>query len=108
LQDKDHARAKRVRDEERYALEAYTSAYTRLLCLKKVCKKVRFKKWKLVQQGLSKLGNKKMDFSPTRETTLSSLVIAPLGSPLGDMFFGDPFLLILPNLLSSNTPIPFL
>jgi len=56
---------------------------------------------------LSKLGNKRTGSSPVREITPSSLAIAPLGSPLGDLFFSDPFLLILPNLLSSNTPIPF-
>ena len=49
-----------------------------------------------------------MDLPPIRETTLSSSAIAPLGSPLGDLFFDDSFLLILPNLLSSNTSVPFL
>jgi len=43
-----------------------------------------------------------------REITLSSLVATPLRSPLGDLFFSNPSLLILPNLFSSNTPIPFL
>jgi hypothetical protein len=42
-----------------------------------------------------------------REITLSSLVAASLRSPLGNLFFSDPSLLILPNLFSSNTPIPF-
>jgi len=41
------------------------------------------------------------------ETTLSNIVVALPRSPLGDLFFSDPFL-ILPNLLFSNTPIPFL
>jgi len=43
-----------------------------------------------------------------RETTLSSLVAAPPKSPLGSSFFSNPSLLILPNLFSINTPIPFL
>jgi hypothetical protein len=42
------------------------------------------------------------------EIPLSSLAIAPPKSPLGGSFFGNPSLLILPNLFSSNTPIPFL
>jgi len=42
------------------------------------------------------------------ETILSSLVIVPPKSPLGSLFFSNPSLLILPNLFSSNTPIPFL
>jgi len=42
-----------------------------------------------------------------RETTLSSSVGAPLRSPLGNLFFYNPSLLMLPNLLSSNTPVPF-
>ena len=74
-------------------------------------KKVRSKEFCLVKQGLRKLKveEAKVDLClPTRETTLSSLVGAPLRSPLGDLFFGDPSLLMLPNLLSSNTPIPFL
>jgi len=57
---------------------------------------------------LSKLGNKRINSPSIREITPSSSAIAPLGSPLGDLFFGDPSLLILPNLLSSNTPVPFL
>jgi len=42
------------------------------------------------------------------ETTLNSAVAAPPKSPLGGSFFSNPSLLILPNLFSSNTPIPFL
>jgi len=42
-----------------------------------------------------------------KKTTLNSLAGAPLGSPLGNLFFYNPFLLILPNLLSFNTSIPF-
>jgi len=42
------------------------------------------------------------------ETTLSNVVVAPLRSPLGNSFFSNPSLLILPNPFSSNTPIPFL
>ena len=42
------------------------------------------------------------------KTALSTLVAAPLRSPLGNLFFSNPSLLILPNLLSFNTPIPFL
>jgi len=50
-----------------------------------------------------------MDSLPIeREITLNSSVAAPLKSPLGGLFFSDPSLLILPNLFSSNTPIPFL
>jgi len=49
-----------------------------------------------------------MDSLPTkRETTLSSSAGAPLRSPLGDSFFSDPSLLMLPNPFSSNTPVPF-
>jgi len=43
-----------------------------------------------------------------KEIGLSSLATTLLKSPLGDSFFSDPFLLILPNLISSDTPIPFL
>jgi len=43
-----------------------------------------------------------------KEINLSSLVTALLRSPLGNLFFSDPSLLILPNLISSDTPIPFL
>jgi len=43
-----------------------------------------------------------------KETDLSSLATTLLRSPLGNLFFSNPFLLILPNLISSNTPIPFL
>jgi len=50
-----------------------------------------------------------MDFPLVKkEIDLSSLVTALLRSPLGDLFFSDSSLLILPNLISFNTPIPFL
>jgi len=42
------------------------------------------------------------------EITLSTLVAAPLMSPLGNSFFSNSSLLMLPNPFSSNTPIPFL
>jgi len=43
-----------------------------------------------------------------KEIDLNSLATTLLGSPLSNSFFSDPFLLILPNLISSNTPVPFL
>jgi len=43
-----------------------------------------------------------------REITPNTLVATPLRSPLGNLFFNNPSLLILPNLFSFNTPIPFL
>jgi len=76
-----------------------------------VCEKVRFKEFRLVKQGLRELEveEAKADlYLLVRETTLSSLVGAPLRSPLGDLFFCDFFLLMLSNPFSSNTPIPFL
>ena len=42
-----------------------------------------------------------------KETTLSNIVVALPRSPLGNSSFSNPFLM-LPNLLSSNTPVPFL
>jgi len=50
-----------------------------------------------------------MDFLLTKkEINLSSLTTTFSKFPLGNLFFGGPFLLILSNLISSNTPIPFL
>jgi hypothetical protein len=43
-----------------------------------------------------------------KETVLNSLAGVPPISPLDDSFFSNPSLLILPNLFSSNTPVPFL
>ena len=47
-------------------------------------------------------------FFAEKEIDLSSSATTLFRSPLGNLFFGNPFLLILPNLISSNTPIPFL
>ena len=47
-------------------------------------------------------------YYPRKEITLSNKVAIPPISPLGNSFFSNPSLLILPNLISSNTPIPFL
>jgi len=43
-----------------------------------------------------------------KETDPSSLVTTLLRSPLGNLFFSDPSLLILPNLISSDTSVLFL
>jgi len=43
-----------------------------------------------------------------KKIDLSSSVTTLLKSPLGNLFFSNLFLLILPNLISFNTPIPFL
>jgi len=43
-----------------------------------------------------------------KEITLSNMVVALFRSPLGNSFFSDFSLLILPNLFSFNTSIPFL
>jgi len=43
-----------------------------------------------------------------KEIDLSSSAITLLKFPLGNLYFSNPSLLILPNLISSNTPIPFL
>ena len=62
-----------------------------------------------MEQGLRELGNKRTDSPPTvRKTTPNTLVVDPPGSPLGNLFFGNPSLLILPDPFSSNTPLPFL
>ena len=42
------------------------------------------------------------------EIILSSVVATPSKSPLDNSFFSNFSLLILPNLVSSNTSIPFL
>jgi len=42
------------------------------------------------------------------EITLSNIVAAPFRSPLNNLFFSNPSLLILPNLISFNTSTPFL
>jgi len=43
-----------------------------------------------------------------KEIDLSSSATAFFRSPLGNLFFSDSSLLILPNIISFNTPIPFL
>jgi len=43
-----------------------------------------------------------------KKIDLSSLATTLFKSPLGNLFFSNPFLLILPNLISFNTPVPFL
>jgi len=50
-----------------------------------------------------------MDSFPIeKKIDLSSSATALLRSPLGNLFFSNSSLLILPNLISFNTPIPFL
>jgi len=42
------------------------------------------------------------------EITPSNVVVAPFRSLLDNLFFSNPLLLMLLNLISSNTPAPFL
>jgi len=51
---------------------------------------------------------KKDSYLIETEITLSNMAVAPFRSPLNNLFFSNPSLLILPNLISSNTSIPFL
>jgi hypothetical protein len=89
------------------ALDARLAASARLLRLERVREKVRSKEWKLVEQGLQELGDERTDFRQSgKETTPNSLAGAPPVSPLDDSFFGDP-LSMLPDLISSDTPVPF-
>jgi len=58
---------------------------------------------------LQELSDKKTDsLLIEKEIDPSSSATALLRSPLGNLFFNNPSLLILPNLISFNTPIPFL
>ena len=90
------------------------AASTYLTCLKRVCKKVRFKEWRLIEQGLYKLKleEAKKGSNPREAETTYTLVVDPIDNParllpLTNSFIFS-FFLILPNLFSSNTPIPFL
>jgi hypothetical protein len=90
------------------------AASTRLTCLKKVYKKVRLKEWRLAEQGLYKLKAKeaKMDSVQEEAETACTLVVDPVDNPARLLPSTNPFIfssfLIIPNLFSSNTPIPFL
>jgi len=104
------AEAHRRSEESARALEAQQSAFAKVQRLQRVREKVRSKEWKLVEQGLAELGDERTDsLQPEKETTPSSSeVFRPPESPLGGSFFGDPSLSMLPDLLSSDTPVPFL
>ena len=88
------------------------SASAQLICLEKICDKVRSKKYYLVEQGLYKL---KID--KKKKSKVEIAYIAVVGSfntpnsyllPLSSSFNFDFSFLILPNVISDNTPVPFL
>jgi len=89
------------------ALNACFFASTYLLYLKKVCKKVRLKEFRLVKQGLYELESEEKNSSlKDLEIVLYSPVVGSLTafrSPLANSFFNSSFSL-LPDLISSNTP----
>jgi len=85
-----------------------------VLCLKKVCKKVCFKEWRFIEQGLRKLKAKeaKMDSVPEEVETVYILIVVSSNNPayllpLTNLFIFSSFSILL-NPFSSNTPIPFL
>ena len=83
------------------------NASARLLYLKKVCKKVWLKEYRLVKQGLRELeADKQKELNSLKAELLGALVAHQ--SPLADSFVFDPFFLMLFDLLNSSTPVPFL
>ena len=86
------------------ALKAYLNAFTQLLHLKKVCEKVQSKKYYLVEQGLCKLKtDKKKEFKVESINTFNPYLL-----PLFNFFTSNFSFLILPDVLSDNTPVSFL
>ena len=90
------------------------AASTRLTYLKRVYKKVYLKEWHLIEQGLYKLKleeAKKDSILGEAEITYT-LAVDPIDNPAYLSPLTNPFIfssfLILPDLFSSNTPIPFL
>ena len=97
---------KYCREEVSYTIEAQLAAYTQLACLKKVYIKVRLKEYYLVKQDLKELKADKQKVLNSIEAELQGVLVA-YQLPLADFFIFNPSFLILPNLLNSNTPIPF-
>jgi hypothetical protein len=75
---------------------------------------MRLKEWRLAKQGLYKLKAKeaKKDSNHKEAETTYTPAVDPLDSPSRLLPLTNPFIfssfLILPNLFSYNTPIPFL
>jgi hypothetical protein len=90
------------------------AASARLTRLKKVCKKVRLKEWRLAEQGLRKLKLEEAKMDSVREEAeiVRTPVVDPVDNPARLSPLTNPFVFssfsIIPNLFSSNTPIPFL
>src|SRR3984885_15509165 len=84
-----------------------------MLYLEKVRKKICFKEWRLIEQGLQKLEveEAKIDLVPEEAEIVYTPVVVSFNNPayllpLANSFIFSSFL-ILPNPFSSNTPIPF-
>ena len=88
------------------------SASTQLIRLKKVCNKVHFKEYCLIKQGLCelKVNKKKKSKVEMAYTAKVGSVNAPNSHllPLSGSFNFNFSFLILPDIISDNTPIPFL
>ena len=89
------------------------AASARLTYLKRVCKKVCLKEWRLIEQGLYKLKleEAKKDSVLEEAEIICILVVDLVGNPARLLPLTNPFVfssfLILPDPFSSNTPIPF-
>jgi hypothetical protein len=87
-------------------MKAYLAAFAWLICLKKVCEKVQSKEYYLVEQGLRKLeAEEQKELNTVVAESLTVLMAYQL--PLANSFVFNPFFLILPDLLNSNTPVFF-
>ena len=88
--------------------------YTRLTCFKKVYTKVQSKEYYLVKVCINlRLKEKKRSSLAEVEITYiievgSFNILNPHSLPLANYFAFNSSFLILPNIISNNTPIPFL
>ena len=74
-------------------------------------KNIYLKEYYLAKQGLRKIKEDKKNPSIKKEITFYNLVVPALVAfklPLNDPFTFNFFFSILPDVFSSNTPLPFL
>ena len=73
---------------------------------------MRSKEYRLIEQGLRKLKANKKEKFKVEITYIAKVGFFdapnPYSSPLADFFASNFSFLILPNVLSNNTPVPFL
>ena len=101
------AKVQQLYNKELWIFNTCQATHAQLYCLKKVYKKLHFKKHLFREQGIQELKATEVKENNSLEAKSLATQVAYL-LPLADFFEFNSFFLMLPDIIFDNTPVPFL